>query len=120
MKSNLQMKNLYFKKIVFDRKPLIEDGEYEIEISKEIRELGNHEYVVSVTTIIDKEDLRLELEASAEFLLDTVDDTRIDSIIQNNTVAIMFPFIRSQVTLMTSQPNMSPIILPTINTAKLK
>jgi preprotein translocase subunit SecB len=30
----------------------------------------------------------------------------------------MFPFIRSQVTLLTTQPGMTPIVLPPINTAK--
>jgi len=32
---------------------------------------------------------------------------------------MLFPFIRNQVTLMTSHPGMTPIVLPTINTAKL-
>ena len=48
------------------------------------------------------------------------DYSREASIINTNTVAIMFPFIRSQVTLLTSQPGMIPIILPAINTQKLK
>lgn len=38
---------------------------------------------------------------------------------QNNAVAIMFPYLRSQVTLLTSQPGMSPIIIPALNINKL-
>ena len=36
------------------------------------------------------------------------------------TVAIMFPFIRSQITLLTTQPGMTPIVLPPINTTKFE
>lgn len=37
----------------------------------------------------------------------------------NNFYFSNYSFIRSQITLMTSQPGMTPIVLPTINTAKL-
>ncbi len=37
-----------------------------------------------------------------------------ENIVKTNTVAIMFPFIRSQVTLLTTQPGMTPIVLPPI------
>lgn len=36
-------------------------------------------------------------------------------IVTKNTMAILFPFLRSQVTLMTAQPDMVPIVLPLIN-----
>ena len=32
-----------------------------------------------------------------------------------NAIAIIFPYMRSQVTLMTAQPNLPPIVLPPIN-----
>lgn len=32
-----------------------------------------------------------------------------------NAIAIMFPYLRSQVTLMTTQPNITPVIIPPIN-----
>ena len=34
---------------------------------------------------------------------------------KKNTVAIMFPFIRSQVSILTTQPGMIPIVMPPIN-----
>ena len=43
-----------------------------------------------------------------------------ENIVKTNTVAIMFPFIRSQVTLLTTQPGMTPIVLPPINTTKFE
>ena len=45
---------------------------------------------------------------------------RESDIIKKNTVAIMFPFVRSQISLLTTQPDMVPIVLPPINTAKFE
>ena len=38
-----------------------------------------------------------------------------DALVKANTVAIIFPFIRSQISLLTTQPGMKPIIMPPIN-----
>ena len=32
-----------------------------------------------------------------------------------NAIAIMFPYLRSQVTIMTTQPNATPVVIPPIN-----
>lgn len=36
-------------------------------------------------------------------------------VLTNNTIAILFPYLRSQLTLLTSQPEFEPIILPIMN-----
>ena len=118
IKSNLRMKNLYFSKFSFVRDKVIKNGELNADIKKGIIPIGNHEYNVILTTTIEKDDMNIELVAEAQFLYESEDYSREESIINTNTVAIMFPFIRSQVTLLTSQPGMVPIILPPINTQK--
>ena len=120
IKSNLQMKNLYFSKFSFVRDKVIKNGELNADIKKGIIPIGNHEYNVILTTTIEKDDMNIELVAEAQFLYESEDYSREESIINTNTVAIMFPFVRSQVTLLTSQPGMTPIILPPIKTQKLK
>lgn len=116
MQSDLKMSNLYFSKCSFERAPVIADGKYSINLEKKINKLEQHKYIVSITTIITKSDVKLEVIANAQFIFNSEDSAMEDAIIDENTVAIMFPFIRSQVTLMTSQPGMSPIVLPPINT----
>lgn len=120
IKSNLQMRNFYFSEYNFSRNTNIEDGEYNIDLQKKIDLVGDHVYEVVLTTTIEKEDMHLKLKAKAEFIYEAEDFSREEAIINANTVAIMFPFIRSQVTLLTSQPGMAPIVLPPINTQKLK
>ncbi len=120
IKSNLQMKNFYFSNCSFIRRAIVEDGEFNMNLQKEISSIGNHEYRVVLITSVEKEDMKLELIAQADFLYESDDYSREEAIINANTVAIMFPFIRSQVTLLTSQPGMTPIVLPAINTQKFK
>lgn len=119
IKSSLRMDNLYFKEYSFNRKNKIMDGEYKISIQKSIRKTGDHTYNIEMQTNVDKEDMNLQLIAAAEFIYEAEDYSKEESIVNSNTVAIMFPFIRSQITLMTSQPGMVPIILPPIDTSKL-
>ena len=120
IKSNLQMKNFYFSNCSFIRGAIVEDGEFNMNLQKEISSIGNHEYRVVLIISVEKEDMKLELIAQADFLYESDDYSREEAIINANTVAIMFPFIRSQVTLLTSQPGMTPIVLPAINTQKFK
>ena len=40
-------------------------------------------------------------------------------LIEKNTVAIMFPYLRSYVSLLTTQPGMSPIVLSAMNIAAM-
>ena len=120
MRSNLQMKDFYFSRFSFVRDKVIKDGELNVDLQKNIISKGDHEYNIILTTTIEQDDMNIELVAEAQFLYESDDYSREESIINTNTVAIMFPFIRSQVTLLTSQPGMIPIILPAINTQKLK
>lgn len=63
----------------------------------------------------------LEMETVAEFKLNQIDMTDPDSrhLIEINTLAIMFPYIRSQASLVTTQPGLEPIQLPLINVEAL-
>ena len=45
----------------------------------------------------------------------TNDTDFIEALFQKNTIAIMFPFLRSQVSLLTTQPGITPVLLPPMN-----
>ena len=57
----------------------------------------------------------LTLETVGLFRVEKVDKETYDQLIKSNTVAIMFPYIRSQVSLLTTQPGIQPIMIPTMN-----
>ena len=43
------------------------------------------------------------------------DDEQKESIITKNTMSILFPYLRAQITIMTSQPDVEPVVLQAIN-----
>lgn len=70
------------------------------------------------------EDERLELniieQAEVELVnAELLDDNMKESILSENSVAIMFPYLRSQIALLTSQPGMMPIQTPIIDIREL-
>ncbi|MCI8731573.1 MAG: preprotein translocase subunit SecB [Lachnospiraceae bacterium] len=118
MKSDLTMDNLFFRECIVKRNAMISNGEYQADLEKDIKKAGEHTYNVELQLSIYKEDLEVSVVANAQFIYKAENYEREESVINNNTVAIMFPFIRSQVTLLTTQPGMAPIVLPPINTQK--
>lgn len=120
IKSELKMEKLYFPESIVNRKKDIANGKLAMDLKKEIQKLEDNRYNVCLIFTIGKEaeDLFVKVVASADFLLNCDDENFAKNIIDNNTVAIMFPFLRSHVSLLTTQPNMSPIIIPPINTSK--
>lgn len=42
-----------------------------------------------------------------------------DVLLNSNAVAILFAYVRSQLTLLTAQPGTEPIVLPVMNIAKM-
>ncbi len=118
MKSSLKMSDLYFSKCVVERSAELEKGEYKADLQKSIKKVKDHEFDVELKLSVEKGDFSLLVITKAHFLYEDEDYGKEENIINMNTVAIMFPFIRSQVTLLTSQPGMAPIILPPINTTK--
>lgn len=119
IKSNLEMNNFYFSNYSFTIEKCISNGKYNINVEKYIKKIDIHEYHVILQTSIKKSDISLNVIAEADFIFNSPTILDEEKIIKQNAVAIMFPFVRSQITLMTSQPGMTPIVLPTINTAKL-
>lgn len=63
-------------------------------------------------------DIFMNVVMSGFFSFDTdseLDQTYKEKLIQENTLAIMFPYIRSVITTITSQTGIQPVILPLIN-----
>lgn len=63
----------------------------------------------------DSEALKLHITITGEFTCDDPDDSRRDTLLKKNTLAILFPYVRSQISIVTSQPGMTPIVLPPMN-----
>lgn len=116
IKSDLQLQTLYVDSYNFKflGSP---KGEIEVNVNFNVEDtFADDILTISLSSYIMARD-RFELNVTlvGQFVLDA---GMVDKL-KANAVAVMFPYLRSQVTLLTTQPNISPIVLPTININKL-
>lgn len=128
-KSVLEMQDLYFSKYNFENNKrksnnIETDINVNYEITSDTTEENNEvsKTIFEVTITSKDESVYLYLQAVGMFKLknaEELDEVRRKYILERNTIAIMFPYIRSQVSLMTTQPGLQPILLQPLNINKL-
>ena len=118
--SPLMMKNFHFSdiKVSFSGEKF-ESVKMNMSVSHEILENGSDKATVTVDIKSEPEGFYLSVSAEAIFTLKNEENLSESILIQRNTVAIMFPFIRSEITLLTSHPGMAPMVIPALNINKL-
>ena len=120
-KSKLEMLDIYFSKFSFSQNKRQGNVNLKTNVQVNFERNGVEQDLYRViinTKINDDGDLfLLQLETIGIFRIDKAQLTNemVNNIIEKNTVAIMFPFIRSQIALLTSQPGLTPVLLQPIN-----
>lgn len=121
----LQLLDLYFSKYDFSlaRGELDEEYKTSFKIEYAVSNSDDSNIKVTIDTLVinGEESVHLSLQTVAVFRIekDNTDEKLYEQLIKQNTVAIIFPYIRSQVSLLTTQPGMKPIIIPPINIVAL-
>lgn len=77
----------------------ISDGQYQVSLSAKVERANEYEAFVSISGYC-------EIDES---------DPQKDIILKENTVAILFPYVRAELTLITAQPETDPLVLPAVN-----
>ena len=117
----IQMLDLYFSKFVFKQERGTDSKEYntsfQIEYAINSEDDTKVRVVVDTTVTNEAQSVVLNVQTVGIFKVDKldIDDATYEHLIKVNTVAIIFPFIRSQVSLLTTQPGMMPVMIPPIN-----
>lgn len=114
----LKMKNLYFEKITFER---------DIELPTQIRtgfktdfKFDKNDIEVKLTcTIKSNTKVSLDLILVGIFEIQEQDEELREELSKVNTVSIMFPYLRAELSLITAQPNFPTIDLPIVNINEL-
>lgn len=115
----LKLNALVFDDITFKRLGMHSDNELEISFSVSIgTNIADQDIKkVSVKVLGEKrEEYSFEVQASGFF---SYEGNAEDSIIQQNAVAIVMPYIRSEVSLLTAQPGVEPVVIPPLNIAEM-
>lgn len=115
IESILQMKNLYFEKITFERGETV-DTKLTPGFKTEYRKLEGTLFEVKLfCRILAGGKQLLELVLVGVFDNQSNDPEEVEELNRINTVSIMFPYMRAQVSLITAQPNFPAITLPVFN-----
>ena len=91
----------------------IQNAVLKIEIQKQPE--NQYEITLAVRLKEKNDQINVYVKSKAHFITQQ-ENTHL---IEKNTIAIMFPYIRSHISTITSQPGMMPIVLPPINIAAM-
>ncbi len=117
----LQMNELYFSKYDFiqTREDTNADYSTSFQIEYAVNRNDPAKFKITIMTSVKNEtdSVHINLETVGVFSVDNngISESLSEQLIKVNTVAIMFPFIRSQISLLTTQPGLTPVMLPPIN-----
>lgn len=121
MECKLRMLDLYFSKFDFIQERGHSSTEYNssFQIEYSVSNKDSSKIRVTIDTLVSskEEGLSLNLRTVGLFEVEKTDIEKdvYEQLIRANTVAIMFPYIRSQVSLLTTQPGIQPIMIPPMN-----
>ena len=121
--SSLILQHMVFDKIEFQRKGFKNNNDLKMGFQIQIGIDENKVYKVTLILTGEKEEeYSLCISLSGFFTIrevETIDKELADALINKNAVAILMPYIRSELSLLTAQPDTESVVLPPFNIAKM-
>lgn len=120
IESVLKLNKIVFDKIEFKRLGFENDNELELEIQSNISQRQDTE-IYKVTLILKgkkPEEYTLEISLSGFFSIEADGELTEDlknTLVTKNSVAILMPYLRSEESLLTAQPEVECVVLPAFN-----
>lgn len=123
--SALKLEKLVFPSINFSRAvDWTNSDELKMRVGRKVELIQTDKLQITLSVKIWAPDHSLDLDLTTfacfgySFGENVPEDVRSE-ILEKNTIAIIFPYIRSQVSLVTTQPDMAPVVIPAININEL-
>ena len=121
--SVLILQRMVFDKIEFNRKGFKNNQELKFELQVLIGSDDNDIYKVTLVlkgTKQDEYDIVISLSGFFKFDgKEKVKDQTFQDLLNKNAVAILMPYLRSELTLLTAQPETDNVVLPPFNINKM-
>lgn len=112
--SPLVLKNIIITEGHFKRNDQsLENLELKIGVSHDVERLSEREYKITLELNVADPEEKLSVFVKGMAIFETKQENQM--LIERNTLAIMFPYFRSYVSTLTTQPGMTPIVLPAMN-----
>lgn len=112
--SPLVLKNIIITEGHFKRnEDSLENQELKVGVSHDVELLSEREYKITLELNVADPEEKLSVFVKGMAIFETKQENQM--LIERNTLAIMFPYFRSYVSTLTTQPGMTPIVLPAMN-----
>nr|DAO66496.1 MAG TPA: Preprotein translocase subunit SecB [Caudoviricetes sp.] len=116
--SFLSLKKIEIVESSFRKKDTpLHELELGIQVKHSINKLNETDYEIFLSATVADEDEKLYVYVKGRAIFHIENCEKI--LLEKNTLAIMFPYIRSYVSTITTQPGISPIVLPPMNIAAM-
>lgn len=120
---SLLLQKMVFDEIKFSRKGFknAEELDFELQVRIGLREGG----IYKVTLILEgtkPKEYDVQISLTGFFEIDfkgKLEDKMAQDLINKNAIAILMPYIRSELTLLTAQPETDSVVLPPFNINKM-
>lgn len=90
------------------------DGlELGVQVEYSLNKINDETFEVILITTVSDEDEKIFVSVKGKAVFNASQENM--DILEKNTIAIMFPYIRSYISIITTQPGMNPIVLPAMN-----
>ena len=118
IKSALKLDNLFFDEISFSRIGFQNENKPKLSMEISIGEdINSKHYRTTLKFTLNKEDeyiVNVTAIGIFEFIGNVDEETKKD-LLQKNSVSIMMPYVRSEISLITAQPGVETVVLPPFN-----
>jgi preprotein translocase subunit secB len=84
-----------------------------VQVERSLKKISDKVFEVLLETTVSDEDEKVFVNVKGKAIFSTEQENM--DILEKNTIAIMFPYIRSYISIITTQPGMNPIVLPAMN-----
>lgn len=123
VQSVLKLEGVLFDKIEFNRLGLPSNEKLELEFQSNImRKQEEDEFKVTIMVKGKKpEEYTFEISLTGYFAFETeekLEEQMKNALITKNSIAILMPYLRSEVSLLTAQPGVECVVLPAFNINK--
>lgn len=116
----LRLENLVFDELYFKRCGFSSESELKLNLEASVGQLLDKD-VFKATIILQgekKDEYTMKISITGFFSFDSdnaVSEETKSVLLSKNALAILMPYLRSEVSLLTAQPGVAPIVLPPIN-----
>lgn len=121
-RSSLTLQKMVFDRIQFDRKGFKNNEELEFELQVQIGVGADNTYKVTLVLNGTKQnEYEIVISLSGFFKVEGEETMgkMAQDLINKNAVAILMPYLRSELTLLTAQPDTDSVVLPPFNINKM-